>query len=209
MECPYCKSKDIIKNGHAPSGKIRWKCKNCERTFSKVTGKGFPPTSVDFRFINFILHWCKKDSLDKMHNHANFLLKLFKIRNVPVYKKEKISRSAVYKWKKREKEYLSLIPRDKAINYYQQLIRQAASPWSKELIPPESKIKDIETVEVEVKEKISGIQSYTRFLKLLEMLYFKEDLDKLIKDEKMTMRFYEEFKKPITIKYKVEKVRYK
>jgi transposase-like protein len=236
MECPYCKSKDIIKNGHAPSGKMRWKCNKCKKTFSKDSGNGFPPTSVEFRFINFILHYCKDYSLDKTHTYVNNKLKLFKFRNVSLYKKEKISRSTVYKWKRKEREYLRLIPGEEALNYYQHLVRQIASPWPKELIPPEPPISDVEEVEIDVKKTIPGTKSYGIFLKFIETLYkeeyekmfqfkgeiikmcysknelvkklnFPDELAKIVKDHNKMMELHREFKKPITISVKEKRSR--
>jgi len=237
MECRYCKSKDIVKNGHASSGKMRWKCNKCKKTFSKDSGNGFPPTSVEFRFINFILHYCKDYSLDKTHTYVNNKLKLFKFRNVSLYKKEKVSRSTVYKWKRKEREYLRLIPGEEALNYYQHLVRQIASPWPKELIPPEPPINDVEEVEIDVKKTIPRTKSYDIFLRFIEALYkeeyekmfqfkgeiikmcysknelvkklnFPDELAKIVKDDNKMKELYEQFKKPMTIKVKEKRVRF-
>ena len=31
LQCPYCQSKDLVRNGHAPNGKQKYTCKSCGR----------------------------------------------------------------------------------------------------------------------------------------------------------------------------------
>ena len=31
INCPYCKSNDVVKNGHAKNGKQQYKCKRCKK----------------------------------------------------------------------------------------------------------------------------------------------------------------------------------
>ena len=40
--CPKCSAKEVIKNGSA-RGKPRFKCKNCNLQFTRVTPRGYPP----------------------------------------------------------------------------------------------------------------------------------------------------------------------
>lgn len=163
MECPYCESKDIIKNGHAPSGKMRWKCNKCKKTFSKDSGKQYPPTSIPFKFIALILHKRKrkKDSLDKTTEYANIWLNAFKSRQVPICKKEQVSRSTVYKWiRQYGKIYAKLIPEQEAIAYLQHLLRQSFPPREikeKEVLTEDYKIR-IERIELSRMKTLKLIQ---------------------------------------------------
>ena len=31
VTCPHCNSPDIVKNGHAPNGKQKYRCRSCQR----------------------------------------------------------------------------------------------------------------------------------------------------------------------------------
>ena len=33
IECPYCDSKDLVKNGHSENGTQRYRCNACRRSF--------------------------------------------------------------------------------------------------------------------------------------------------------------------------------
>ena len=40
--CPYCKSKEVVRNGHAPNGKQKYLCKDCKRqTRENPTARGY------------------------------------------------------------------------------------------------------------------------------------------------------------------------
>ncbi|PCH66759.1 MAG: hypothetical protein COC01_07295 [Bacteroidetes bacterium] len=36
FKCPHCQSKSFIRNGRLPSGKFKYKCKECKRYFSSI-----------------------------------------------------------------------------------------------------------------------------------------------------------------------------
>ena len=116
MNCPYCNCSQIVKNGHAPSKKTRWKCKKCNKTFSKDSGKGYPPTSNPFEFVALILY--RKRHFDELykrpHHHfpryTNLLLKM--INHKPV------SRYTVYSWiRKYDNSFMDIISSEEAINW--------------------------------------------------------------------------------------------
>jgi transposase len=31
--CPFCNSEDLVKNGHSATGKQRWRCNTCKKSF--------------------------------------------------------------------------------------------------------------------------------------------------------------------------------
>ena len=33
VDCPHCKSCDLVKNGHSENGTQRWRCNNCRKSF--------------------------------------------------------------------------------------------------------------------------------------------------------------------------------
>lgn len=113
MKCPNCKSVSIVKNGCAPSGKMRWKCSKCKKTFDKDTGKNYPPTTIPFPFIAYVLSVSKGNSLEKTKRQVNIWLQQF-----PICSKKTISKSAVYKWKNNYgKTYTKLISKAEIKRY--------------------------------------------------------------------------------------------
>lgn len=203
MKCPYCKSINIVNNGYAPSKKTRWKCNKCNKTFSKDSGKGYPPTSVDFRFINFILYWCQNEPLDKAVIRINRSLRLYKMSGVDVYRKDKVSRATVHKWRAKRDEYLRFFSEEEAICYYQSVVDKMIHP-SKELVVPEEKL---EIIEVEEEEVIPGVQSHLDGIGLLKMLLSEEEFKDLIHDQVKLRRIIKGFKDNFTLKFKVKKLR--
>ena len=49
VTCPQCQSRSITKYGHAPSGKQRYRCRDCNRQF--VQNPARPPISPDTRHL--------------------------------------------------------------------------------------------------------------------------------------------------------------
>src|SRR5690349_585486 len=42
LTCPYCESKNVVRNGHAPNGKQKYLCKDCQRqTRENPTARGY------------------------------------------------------------------------------------------------------------------------------------------------------------------------
>ena len=78
MNCPYCNSTATVKNGHSPSGKERWKCNTCKKTFSENSGKGFPPTSIPFEFISWVLSREEKN-IRRLTKRVNYFLSVFNL----------------------------------------------------------------------------------------------------------------------------------
>jgi len=42
LKCPYCESKNVVRNGHSPNGKQKYLCNDCKRqTRENSTSRGY------------------------------------------------------------------------------------------------------------------------------------------------------------------------
>ena len=185
MICPYCKKRCIAKNGHAPSLKPRWKC-SCNKSFDENTGKGYPPTSIPFQFIAFVLYMSNESTLEETKNYVNRWLKTFEILKVPICSKKTISLSAVYKWRKNYGEtYTKLVSIEEARKYFSELIKKAHIKHEGRMTPEDQKyeieIREIEisSTHVEVLEMIqemaelmgeNGLEFMRKYSEITELL---------------------------------------
>jgi len=192
MNCPYCKNSNIVKNGHSPSSKQRWKCNKCNKSFDNNTIRKFPPTTIPFQFIALILYISETWSYNKTYNYINDLLKILKIWNITIYPKGKIAYSTIHKWKKQYKRtYKDLISFEEAKNFYFKLIRNGKKPIlnSKPIEEPIYKIKTI-TIPKSHMEALKNFRDMTDFMG-------KNSLD--------YMKTYKEIIKPLLKEFKKEK----
>lgn len=140
IKCPNCQSEEKWKYGHF-RGKQRYICKKCRRTFTAGSSRRFPPTSLPFEFVSFILYQHKKESLGKTAKYVNHWLEIFKIKGVPICKKEKITRTTIYNWRKKYgKKYANLVDKNEAITFFQNQIRKAYPTNNKQILEREMKI---------------------------------------------------------------------
>ena len=93
LSCPHCKRRKLTKNG-CFRNKQRWTCNKCQKTFTSESSRGFPPTSVPFEFIAWVLYQ-KEANTKNLTKITNSYLSFFK------FKKEKVSRSTIYRWSKK------------------------------------------------------------------------------------------------------------
>jgi len=120
MKCSQCNSLDIVHNGHSSSGKKRFKCKRCGKTFGKKTNyihsenlkKGYPQTSVSFEFIALMLyhhrHFKDRSGFSRYVN-----------RFLDMINKKPVHRTTIYSWiKKYGKKYNKLISWEEANKWY-------------------------------------------------------------------------------------------
>ena len=138
MKCPKCTSNRIIQNGHAPSGKRRWKCKNCQISFDNNTGKDYPATTIPFPFIAFILYLSEGWSVQKTYQHVNYLIRLIQLNsNERPFTLGSVSYSTVYKWKNNYQNLLDeTITFEEAKKYYFQLFTTEDCSQYSENHPP-------------------------------------------------------------------------
>ena len=108
MQCKYCNSNKISKNGHDSKGNQRYKCKECNHTFSSESRRWIP-----FEFISFVLyhyysmHW--EGNRNFFPTYVNLFL--FMIGEEPVH------RTTIYSWIKKYKEK-NLIPQEEAFGWF-------------------------------------------------------------------------------------------
>lgn len=54
--CPKCNSKRYILNGHTPSGRKRYRCQDCQSTFTLLNQSIFNSAKIPFdKFINYVV----------------------------------------------------------------------------------------------------------------------------------------------------------
>jgi len=98
--CPYCSSKDIVKNGRLKSnGKQRWLCNSptCRKTFSETSIEDYPKTHVPFPIICLCLYFRDKDK--SVEKWIQPLVNHYLEKNN--FSRKKIAISTIYSWKKK------------------------------------------------------------------------------------------------------------
>ena len=68
-KCPHCRSQQTIKRGHNPTGKQRYQCKACNRSFSFSTGRSLSSTHIprDTWLLFAECHLSKKSLRETAH----------------------------------------------------------------------------------------------------------------------------------------------
>ena len=192
MKCANCNSYKNVKNGHAPSGKKRYKCKRCKKTFSEVSKKNYPATSVPFEFIALILHRTKNNSLGEIKTIVNSWLSLFKRKQLPICLKEEVSRSCIYKWRKQYGNiYAKLVPHKTATEYIHYHLDKIYSN-------DQLQIKKNPFDELNCDE----ITKHTETLKLIVKLFGK---DNILDTNRKYPRVFDEYQKLFEVKVMKQK----
>jgi hypothetical protein len=105
--CSNCNSKKIVKNGHHHQGKLQFYCLTCNKYFYKDSAKGYPPTSIPFPVIAYLLYFRRKvpefSNMRRYRNFVNHWLKYLKINE------ENVSRQTVHHWLKNYEKYLNKV----------------------------------------------------------------------------------------------------
>lgn len=118
--CPCCGGKEITKNGHF-RGKQRYVCKECQKSFSEESRRGFPPTTIPFELIAHILYKRERDI--KGNNYRNFPRVVNRLLELTILDKKKVSRSTIYSWiKKYGNSYSDLISDERARDFFFRII---------------------------------------------------------------------------------------
>jgi len=77
LRCPHCYSHNVVRNGHHHQGKIQFLCTKCHKYFYEDSAKGFPPTSIPFPVIAYLLYYRK---------------------NIPIFSKSRFFKPFVGQW---------------------------------------------------------------------------------------------------------------
>lgn len=175
ISCPHCNRRKLTKNGHFRN-KQRWFCNKCQKTFTTEASRNFPPTSVPFEFIAWVLYQ-KEANTKNLTKITNSYLSFFN------FKKEKVSRSTIYRWsRKYSNNYKKLLtPRDITL-FFKDQIKLIYSPQK-------PRFEDIEMKRIlnPGKDKIS----WTRAAIYLRDAFGEEQLLTIIRED------HELFKKMI------------
>ena len=162
--CPYCQSKKVVKNGHPHNKKLEFSCKTCHKYFYEDTLKGYPPTSIPFPIIAYLLYFRQKipefSNMRKFRKFVNHWLQHLKVAD------QDVSRQTIHHWIKNFDYYLDkVITFEEARNYCQNRLKQLAK-----VRPP---LKPI---------------PYHRALAVLEQKFGKATVIKLIKTDEVFFR---------------------
>lgn len=105
--CPNCHSNKIVHNGRHHQGKIQFLCTTCRKYFYKDPAKGYPPTSIPFPVISYLLYFRRKvpefSNMRKFRKFANHWLKYLKISD------QEISRQTAHHWINNYEKFLDKI----------------------------------------------------------------------------------------------------
>ena len=134
--CPYCQSKKVVKNGHPHSRKLEFSCKTCHKYFYEDTLKGYPPTSIPFPVIAYILYFRQKvpefSNMRKFRKFINHWLQHLKISD------QGVSRQTIHHWiKNYEKDFERIITFSESREYCRQHLSKITKAFP---IPPQKPI---------------------------------------------------------------------
>ena len=191
MNCPYCQSSSFVKNRKNPSQKPRWKCKNCKRTFSIDSGKGYPPTSVPFQFIAFMLYRYNGKGFAR---HVNlYMVKMLGMKPV--------DRTTVYSWVRKYGDiYMDLVSPDEANEWF--LSQELLKLTKKRRVKKSDKVKKLL---IERVEKLKGF--HEDFLAWLIKLGFnRKDIYDIGKNNPEDFEKLKEKFKEILIQKNIKKI---
>ena len=166
LSCPNCKSEKLVKNGRHHKNKLQYFCTNCQKYFYEDSAKGYPPTSIPFPIIAYLLYFRRKvpefSNMRQFRKFVNHWLKHLKASD------QDVSRQTIHHWiKYYEKQLDKIITFSEARDFCKQRLYKV--------------IKDLPE-----RKRIS----YGTVLKLLENKFGKKYCINLIKHD---ADFFKEF----------------
>ena len=154
--CPHCSSQKIVRNGRHHLGKLQFYCNTCHKYFYEDPAKGYPPTSIPFPVIAYLLYSRQKvpefSNMRKFRKFVNHWLQHLNISD------QEVSRQKLHHWIKNYEQYL-----DRVITF-----PEARDYCKQRLAKPLPERKPI---------------PYRRALKILEHKFGKEYCFKLIRTD--------------------------
>ncbi len=107
LSCPYCNSEKIVKNGHHHKDKLQFFCTSCHKYFYEDPAKGYPPTSIPFPVIAYLLYFRQKNpefsNMRKFRKFVNNWLQHLKVSD------QDISRQTIHHWIKNYNKFLDQV----------------------------------------------------------------------------------------------------
>jgi hypothetical protein len=134
LTCPKCKSDKVVKNGHHHQGKLQYFCTNCQKFFYEDSAKGYPPTSIPFPIIAYLLYFRKKipefSNMRRFRKFVNHWLKYLKVID------QEISRQTIHHWiNNYEKQFDKIITFGEARNFCKKRLYNIKKTDDKKKIP--------------------------------------------------------------------------
>ncbi len=120
--CPHCHSSKIVKNGYHHHGKLQFFCNSCRKYFYEDSAKGYPPTSIPFPVITYVLYFRRRvpefSNMRKYRKFVNYWLQYLKVSD------QEVSRQTIHHWIKNYDKFL-----DKVISFSESrdFVRQRVS----------------------------------------------------------------------------------
>ena len=170
LSCPYCTSTKVVKNGHHHKCKLQFFCTACHKYFYEDPAKGYPPTSIPFPVISYLLYFRRKvpefSNMRKYRRFVNHWLQYLQVSD------HDVSRQTIHHWIHQFDHLLdTVITFDEARDYCQHHLKQLAK-----VRPPQKPIP------------------YRRALEVLEHKFGKTIVIQLIKkDEDFFKEFCDDF----------------
>jgi len=130
--CPNCSSKKIVKNGHHHQNKIQFYCPTCKKYFFLDSLKGYPPTTIPFPVIAYLLYFRRKiPEFSNMKKYRKFVI--FWLNNLRISGKD-ISRQTIHYWINNYDSYLdNVITFDESRDFVRHRVSKILPPVHKPL----------------------------------------------------------------------------
>ncbi len=130
--CPNCGSKKIVKNGHHHQNKIQFYCPSCKKYFYLDSVKGYPPTTIPFSVIAYLLYFRRKiPEFSNMRKYRKFVI--FWLNQLRISSKG-ISRQTIHYWINNYDSYLdSIITFSESRDFVRQRVTKVFPPVRKPL----------------------------------------------------------------------------
>lgn len=125
LSCPFCKSEKVVKNGHHHKGKLQFFCTDCHKYFYEDPAKGYPPTSIPFPIISYLLYFRQRApeflNMRKFRKFVNHWLQYLKISD------QDVSRQTIHHWINHyEKNFDKIVTFQEARDYCKQRLSEIA-----------------------------------------------------------------------------------
>jgi hypothetical protein len=130
--CPNCNSRKIVKNGHHHQNKIQFYCPSCKKYFYLDSVKGYPPTTIPFPVIAYLLYFRRKiPEFSNMRKYRKFVI--FWLNHLRI-SSEGISRQTIHYWINNYDSYLdNVITFSECRDFVRQRVSKVIPPVRKPL----------------------------------------------------------------------------
>jgi hypothetical protein len=125
--CPHCSSQKIVRNGYHHKGKLQFYCTTCHKYFYEDPARGYPPTSIPFPVIAYLLYSRQKvPEFSNMRKFRKFVTHWLQHLNIS---DQEVSRQKLYHWIKNYEQYLDrVITFSEARGYCKQRLAKIGKP---------------------------------------------------------------------------------